>query len=342
MRLNVTDLSYEEASDYFSCPKVGSNLEIKPMSIYNNKHRRLAKVFIAIFLLSMLSIAAFGYMAKDRLFQIAKNWRDRPVETSIYAKGGIVEPYLTVDWPDNPYSKEQPAITFRIPREYVHQGTTFRGEKSIESISIMFELPKTTPWQDRPWLEAKKGEPEYAEFKKVWFGKFTLDISRFDAFSYETRMWKRSQLQPDSEFDERPASTSTTSFRLADWMGLERYTNITCYSLEARRTMLGINDFLKAKTKEDPSPDQCSINSIQYTTLLSPPDITNEDEAIVVECMGVDCYTYFSVNGRGVRMDISYENLPRWKEFTEPARKLVRSFIVENMPPLRATSKSYN
>ena len=284
---------------------------------------------VLIVLLGLAAVAIFAYLARDAFVVIAKNRLDRPTDTSLRAKKNLADPFLTVHWPDNPHSEAQRAITFKIPREYVHQSTTFMDEKGIKSIAIMFELPNATPWQDRPWLDRMKGTPEYAEFKKTWHGKFTMDIERTHAVLYESRMGTREMLQREAFSVEQSDTTSTASLRLADQFGLERYTNVSCYGPETLRNRPEILKHLKVKLIEDSTPANCAIDDIHWMTLLSPPEVTTEDGAVFISCMGSGCYAYFSIQGRGIRMGLSYNDLARWREFTQPARQLANKFIVQ-------------
>ena len=297
---------------------------------------------VLIVLVGLAAVAIFAYSARDAFLVIAKNWLDRPTDTSLRAKQNLTDPFLTVHWPDNPHSEAQRAITFKIPREYVHQSTTFMDEKGVKSIAIMFELPNATPWQDRPWLDRIKGTPEYAEFKKTWHGKFTMDIERTHAVLYESRMGTRETLQSRTFSIEQSDTTSTASLRLVDQFGLERYTDVSCYGPETLQDSLDKRKHRK-KLPEDSTPANCAIVDIRWMILLSPPEVTTEDGAVLIRCMGGGCYAYFSIQGRGIRMGLSYNDLARWREFTQPARQLAKKFIVQETRDLeKRTSAAKN
>lgn len=300
------------------------------MSAPSNTRRFWKKIVVAVLLLAIGLIAAFCYLARERLAQVGKDWRDRPVAASIQSQGAFSEPYLTINWPSIPGSPAQQAISFRIPRAYVHPGTTLIDEKGIESISIIFELPNASPWKNRPGFNEKKSMVESIQPKRPLTGRFTLQIDRELAYLYDLRMEKREQLLPDPQFDLHPPTTSTTSVRLADLHGLERYSDVTCYSPETRKKQAGIDEFLKKKAADDPSSDNCSVNDMRLITLVSGPAEKDDDEAVFIRCLVTGCYAYFSVEGRGVRMGLSYENLAQWKESTGAARELIQSFIINN------------
>src|SRR5690606_23052609 len=85
----------------------------------------------------------------------------------------------TFTFPEIPAStsfKGRPAVTMRIPREYVRfQGVLSRNGQ-IYQVPLQIELPGPTPWQDHSWLKGKQGTPEWDAFMKGWIGKFIVTL----------------------------------------------------------------------------------------------------------------------------------------------------------------------
>lgn len=255
------------------------------------------------------------------------------LDNSLRAKGGLKGPYLEIHWPERPIHKgTQPAITLRIPKEYLHEGTTWLDEKGkIKSVAILFELPGPMPWQERPWLKGKKGTPEYEEFMKTWLGKFSMDVKP-EGRGYESRMWYRpADCAEKRKQGKIHGSCLDRYMRDADIAGLERYSTKRCYTPEHLMNP-PMKKYLDEKPADDPSPSNCRLDRL-WTVVVSPPEITNDEEGVAIECMSAGCWAHFSISAVSMSMAINHKDIPRWKEIVEPARGLVRSFIVQNQKP---------
>jgi hypothetical protein len=226
------------------------------------------------------------------------------------------QPDLIVSWPGHPGGRA--AITFRIPREYLHQGTTWvEKDGSIKSFAVQFELPGPIPVQDRPWLKGKKGTPEYEKFMQTWQGRFSMDVGRHTAGGYSVRASMR-----------KNALSSSQLVRDTDIAGLERYSNQVCYEQPYLQEHEPVRNFLAGKEQDDLSPMNCRLDR-RWADLFSPPEITADDQGVAIKCMSTGCKAYFNAGGRGIAMGISHKDIENWPRIIEPARRLVNSFIVK-------------
>jgi Ca2+-binding RTX toxin-like protein len=104
---------------------------------------------------------------------------DKADDTELGYRLPAGETHLTFTFAEIPAAgsfKGRPAVTFRIPREYVRFQTVLSKNGQIYQVPLQIELPGPTPFQDRPWLEGKKGTPEWDEFMKGWIGKFIVTV----------------------------------------------------------------------------------------------------------------------------------------------------------------------
>ena len=222
--------------------------------------------------------------------------------------------YFVVDWPA---TKNRSAITFHIPKEYLHSGTTWQNEHGqITSFAVQFELPGPIPFQKRPWLE--KGSAEYEEFMKTWIGRFTVDIkpSLVGGASFREGMRREA-----SKADMKRADISVA--------GLERYSTLLCFS-ESDLIRLEVKEFLATKESNDNSETHCRLDR-RWAVLVSPPQVDADDAGLAIRCSSTGCKAYFSVAGCGVSMSISHANIENWPLIIEPARLLIKSFIINQV-----------
>lgn len=227
-----------------------------------------------------------------------------------------IERYLEVSWPA---SEHRGAITFQIPEEYLHAGTTWRNKDgSIKSFAIQFELPGPIPVQDRPWLKGKKGTPEYEEFMKTWQGRFSMDIEPVLVGGFAHRDGMRRQALKS---DQMRIDTSV--------YGLERYSTLECFSKQDIEKDALSQRFIANKEEDDFSPKGCRLDR-RWAVLVSPGEVNKDDEGVAIRCMSTGCKAYFSVAGCGVSMGISHKDIENWPAVIEPARNLIKSFIKNN------------
>jgi hypothetical protein len=268
------------------------------------------RTMLGILMLALL-IAILGGCEKAKPSE--KKNEGRPRDMSIAARDGrFKDPYLEVHWPAQ--HETQQAITLRIPREYLDDRGTLTDEKGIHTISVDFELPGPMPVQARPWLKGKQGTPEYKEFMRTWKGRFTVIVNRDAVRGYDYRISMRKHAEPRG------------NARDTDLAGLERYSRKICYTAENLKVP-AYRAFLDGKEADDSSPLNCRLQRLD-ALLMSPIEIKNDDDGVAMDCDPTGCQAYFSVAGRGLRIGFAEKDIPRWKEIVEPARQLVRSFIM--------------
>jgi hypothetical protein len=243
---------------------------------------------------------------------------------------------FTVEAVPGDYGKPplRPAMTFRVPREYVDLGHVLRNGGQIKQVPLDIELPGPTPWQSRPWLKDKKGTPEYEEFMKGWIGKFIVTLGSGSGDGGR-ELFLGSQLAKIAE------SPSSTQGMLQDGSayGLVRYSPIRCYTPEHLKDP-SLKRFLESKPADDPMhQSNCRVDR-GSAVYFSPPTVTNSDEVVFIECHSptADCSVSFDLERQGISTQFGYEKLARWTEIVTPTRDLIRSFIVRAESPALPTS----
>jgi hypothetical protein len=240
------------------------------------------------------------------------------MDNSLRPKRVLKEADLVVSWPENAGGRN-PAITFRVPGEYLHRSTTWvEKDGSIKSFAVMFELPGPIPPKERPWLRGKRGTPEYEEFMKTWQGKFSADVGRNSAGGLGTR-----------EMMRKRALSSSRYIRDVDYAGLERYSWMVCYEDSYLALHVKAREFLAGKEGDDRSPDNCRLDR-RIVSLMSSPKVTADEEGVAIDCLNTGCKAYFEVKGRGVSMGIAHRDIENWSRIVESARHLIGSFVVKS------------
>jgi hypothetical protein len=236
------------------------------------------------------------------------------------------ETHLTFTLPELPAAgsfKGRPAVTFRIPKEYVRSQGVLSKKGQIYQVPLQIELPGSTPWQDRPWLKDKKGTPEWDEFMKGWIGKFIVVVGAgsgvggrglfLNSINHES-VFFRTDLVADGEA-----------------YGLVRYSPKRCYTEEHLKDPQ-LKAFLEAKPADDPAPEANCRLSRRGAVYFSPLSITDPERIIFIRCADSFCHSSFDFAGRGASMNFRQEQLSRWAEIINPARELLHSFIVREVP----------
>lgn len=289
-----------------------------------------------IAVLGTLAVAAGAYWVwhtfKDYRFHPAAGWGKN---NSLETKGGIPGAYLEVHWPGNA-TGIQPPVTFRIPREYVDQRSTWTDEQGIKTIAVRFELPGLTPWQKSSVQKRVKigGEARREAPSVESQRRFTMHIKRDSHMGYAVRMAMRREAQPK----EIKSGGSTNHYmRDIDFAGLERYSAIRCYTPEHLKNP-PMKKFLDEKEPDDPSPSNCRLDR-SWAILVSPPEVKNDEKGVGIDCSSTGCRAKFSVAGRGISMYVRHAEISRWKELVEPARELARSFVMNERIETNRTSQ---
>jgi hypothetical protein len=237
------------------------------------------------------------------------------------------ETHLTFTFPELPAAgsfKGRPAVTFRIPRDYVRFQTVLSKNGQIYQVPLQIELPGPTPWQDRPWLKGKKGTPEWDEFMKGWIGKFIVTVGTGSGLGGRSNI--RNSINPNNVHRRTDLVADGEAY------GLVRYSPKRCYSDEHLKDPQH-KAFLDAKPVDDPTHEVNCRLSRRWAEYFSPLDMTNAEQVVAVHCMGTGCGVGFDViDGVGASLNIRPDKLDRWPEIVNPTRELLRSFIVPGVP----------
>lgn len=240
------------------------------------------------------------------------------------------ETHLTFTYPEIPAAgsfKGRPAVTFRIPREYVRFQAVLGKNGQIYQVPLQIELPGPMPWQDRPWLKGKKGTPEWEEFMKGWIGKFIVDLGAGSGMGGRDRFLN--SINPTDPHRSKDMVADGEAY------GLVRYSPKRCLTDEHIKDPQ-LKGFLDAKPADDPAPEANCRLSRQSAVYFSPLNVTEADQVVIVRCSESGCrFGLEVIDGIGASLHVSSDHLPRWPEIVNPARELLRSFIVRD-----ASSKS--
>lgn len=236
------------------------------------------------------------------------------------------ETHLTVTFPAIPPSDSfvgRPALTMRIPREYVRFKTVLSKNGQIYQVPLQIELPGPTPWQERPWLKGKKGTPEWDEFMKGWIGKFIVDVGSGSGVGGRGRFL--------NSINHENALLRTDLVADGEAYGLVRYSPKRCYTDEDLKDPQ-LKAFLDAKPADDPVHEaNCRLDR-RGAVYFSPRSITDPEQVIFISCADASCDANFNFAGRGASMGFRQEQLSRWPAIVNPARELLHSFIVRDVP----------
>jgi len=238
------------------------------------------------------------------------------LDTSLRARGGLKGTHLEVAWPAR---QAQPPVTFRIPREFVDDATTFSDAKGIVSFSILLELRGRAAAQDvSPDKAGASVEPPQVRPRR-----YLVQVHRDFHSGYAVRQFARAG---GYKVGDPPDGVVG---------GLDRFSKVRCYTSEQLRGDINqhLVKFLAEKPLDDKSPPNCRLDR-DHATYLSPQSVLADDEGVHVECMSTGCKAYFSSAGRGLSIGLSHADVPRWSDYVEPARDLIRSFVVAGEQPL--------
>jgi hypothetical protein len=237
------------------------------------------------------------------------------------------ETHLTFTFPAIPAAgsfEGRPAVTFRIPREYVRFHTVLSKNGQIYQVPLQIELPGPTPWQERPWLKGKKGTPEWDEFMKGWIGKFIVSLGSGSGLG--GRGYFLNSINPADPHGSKDMVADGEAY------GLVRYSPKRCYTDEHLKDPQ-LKAFLEAKPADDPAPEANCRLSRKSAVYFSPLSITDPEEVVYINCTPTGCFVNFTFDGReGANFHLRNEHLARWPEIVNPIRELLRSFIVRDVP----------
>jgi hypothetical protein len=217
--------------------------------------------------------------------------------------------------------KGRPAVTMRIPREYVRFQTVLSKNGQIYQVPLQIELPGPTPWQDRSWLKGKKGTPEWDEFMKGWIGKFIVVVGTGSGLG--GRGYFLNSINPKN------VQRRTDMVADGEAYGLVRYSPKRCYTPEDLE-QTHLKAFLDAKPTDDPAPEaHCRVDR-RWAEYFSPLPIEESERVVSINCLQDTCNTSFDFEDIGATLYIRGPKLERWPEIVNPTRELLRSFIVRD------------
>ena len=214
------------------------------------------------------------------------------------------------------------ALTFRVPREYVDLDSVLSKNGNIYQLTIPFKLPGPRPQSDDPKAKGPQTAPE----------------SSGGAPARSMRV--RAQLGTGSGVGGRegllhsidPANQHGRTDLVPDGMayGLVRYSPIRCYTPEHLKDPQ-LKAFLDSKPADDPMPQSnCRVDR-RGGVLFSPAEVTDEDQVVFIRCIRLSCGVGLDFEGIGASVSFDYEQLDQWPELVNPARELLRSFIVRDI-----------
>jgi hypothetical protein len=234
--------------------------------------------------------------------------------------------------------KGRPAITFRIPREYVWlEGVLSRRDGAswqVYQVPVEIEYPKLTPRQNRsiPRRGASAADEFATQPPQEW---------------YLVKVGSGSGLGGRGYFlnSISPGNVQRRTDMIADGeaYGLVRYSPLRCFTPENLKNPQ-LRAFLDAKPADDPMPEtNCRVarDSSEYFSPLSTMD---SESVVSISCLQNTCNTSFDFEDVGATITIPGNQLARWSEIVNPIRDLLRSFIVREIsnsrsqPPSAASS----
>jgi hypothetical protein len=259
-------------------------------------------------------------------------------------QGQLTATHLFINWPTNSQNTKLKAVTLKIPREFLNDVPVTKDDHGdLRWVYINFKFPEIKPWKETPRLEMTTADgwslltwmhkfdvknqqpappqPSSAglEAGRAWALNLkkrvliTLDRDSYDG--YAGREYARKQGKEAGRYVEDGMQA-----------GLERYSTLRCYTPEQREA-LNIQEFLRAKPDDDPTPQFCRLDR-RDAILVSPPDVVKDNEGVDIHCAPTGCHANFLAGGRGARIELSHENLAHWQERVEAARQLVNRFVV--------------
>lgn len=237
------------------------------------------------------------------------------------------ETHLTFTFPEIPAAgsfKGRPAVTFRIPRDYVRFQGVLSKNGQIYQVPLQIELPGKTPWLDHSGLKGKQGTPEWDEFMKGWIGKFIVEVGSGSGVG--GRSYFLNSINPKNVFRR------TDMVADGEAHGLVRYSPKRCYTDEHLKDPQ-LKAFLEAKPADDPVHEANCRLERRAAVYFSPLSITDPEEVVYINCTPTGCFVNFTFDGaEGANFHIRNEHLARWPELVDPTKELLRSFIVRDTP----------
>jgi hypothetical protein len=244
--------------------------------------------------------------------------RIREYNKQLGPQGEYTGTHLIIRWPPTRRKGDQ-GVTLKIPREYLEEDRPVHKDESggIQFVNIRFALPDGAPWERRP--APPPDSPDTKEWQEHFQSRVFVAINRDSGGASLMSI-------DDTRREVSPWKSEPQYLRDKDIGGLEAYTRMLCLDLSQPITADAMK-LLDAKSDTDPSPPHCWL-AIGEMLLVGPVSATRDDEVVRMRCMSGSCNVYFAAGGRGGLLNIKHENLDRWRDYVEPARRLINSFVV--------------
>lgn len=254
---------------------------------------------------------SISYMRAKQLFNAALIAATGILLGSTASAATRDEPDLVVSWPA---ASNAQAVTFTIPGEYLHRGTTLVDKDgNVQSFAVLFELRGLKPLQERPWLKGQKGTPKYEAFMRRWQGRFAMDVSQTSTGGTAVMHSMRREMR-------NPAAGYLRDGTVA---GLERYSRTAC--LDKRLKNAALEKAVALKGADDQSPAGCIMN--RRSVVLIPPENTPGSEALGIRCMSTGCMMDFNAVGRTATIRFDHKDLKNWSKIKKAGQSLAQRFI---------------
>lgn len=270
------------------------------------------KLWRLLFLLPVLSVTALVLtLCRERTPEEYLAYYNK----KLGREAELTSTHMFIRWRDGPMP-----VTLRIPREYT-QGTPASkdGKGGLDSVYIVFALPDGKPYV--PILPASEPvSPERIERIQAHKRTRVFTIVRRDGAGPNAARHRRDYMRNEALDTKWYWPDGTVG-------GLDRYSKIMCSTAESPGDE-SLRQLIQEKPADDPSPSNCRMNRSQQL-LLSPPAIQDSNEIVTVSCLFINCAAYFQAASRIAEVQISFEDLERWREFVKPAQNVVNSFFID-------------
>lgn len=218
---------------------------------------------------------------------------------------------FVVSWPAK---SSAAAVTFNIPREYLHESTTFLNKDgTVKSFAVLFELPGPKPLKARPFLKGKKGTPQYEAFMRRWQGRFAMDVSQAGSSGGAIAQSMRRQMK----------NSAAGYYRDGAVAGLERYSRTVC--LDTRFKNEALAKAVANKGADDKSPPGCVMN--RRSIVLISPESNGAADQVGIDCMTTGCKMYFDAVGRSASIGIAHKDIKNWSRIKKAGQGLAQKFV---------------
>lgn len=233
-------------------------------------------------------------------------------------QGELTKTHLIIHWPARSFKVDPGPVTLKIPRGYLQDPPLRKDDDgSLRWLYLQFALPDVTAWKQMP--SVYKGDPQEKEKMVALLAHRERRVSVFLDHDGGGGHLIREAVRERGQDKERFWPDGEVA-------GLERYTSLECFTPGMPDDPV-FQKYLHEKPPEDTSPANCRM-SRRDMILVSPTEVTSDNEGVAITCSSTGCYARFQAGKRGAEVPLTQEQLPQWRERIEPARKLVNSFIV--------------